>query len=91
MSDMQEMEPGQMPQVPIGPVPVLVLPNPVEIEHGKWAVQLYVTTPQGIQIFFINPEYAEKLGEALKDCSQVARTGLVIPGTGPKDIRSSEA
>lgn len=67
--------PGVMPQ----PVPLSVQLMHTQDPTGQKYVVLIISTPVGQNVFHLDPDSAEKIGEGIKDAARLARTGLEIP------------
>lgn len=69
------------------PVPQGVPPQPVPVsvqlsvvDHGpNKLIALVIMSPTGQNVFFFEPDGAERVAEALTDAARQAKTGLEIP------------
>lgn len=71
-------EQQQPTPVPFGPVPMTWNLSQVQSSNGSLVV-ITVQTPQGNNIFFLDPNLAKQLAEAISKMSTMASTGLIIP------------
>lgn len=60
------------------PVPTAVQLASTRSVNGDKFVIITLTTPVGQNIYFLDPDSAEKIGEGLKETARLARTGLEI-------------
>lgn len=67
-------QPGIMPQ----PVPTAVQLSSIKGGDGRSFVMITLSTPVGQNVFFFDPESAEKIADGLKETTRLARTGLEI-------------
>jgi len=70
------------PEVELGPVPTLVVVGQAQGPDGNMVTILRISTPLGVQNYFLSPAHAESIGKALIEISMAARSNLVIPN-GP--------
>lgn len=66
------------PTVSPQPVPTAVQLASTRDGNGNKFVIVTLTTPVGQNIFFFDPESADKIGDGLKETARLARTGLEI-------------
>lgn len=60
------------------PVPTAVQLAPSRDSSGNKFVMITFTTPIGQNVFFLDPESADKIGDGLKETARFARTGLEL-------------
>lgn len=76
---MSEPQPGQ---VQVSPGPVQISVQQVATPDGKvWAV-LQCATVFGVQAYFLEPEVAAQVSEALSHVGAASRSGLYLAGPG---------
>lgn len=64
--------------VPPQPVPLSV--QLTTVTHGvEKFVVLMITSPVGQHVYFLDPDGAEKVADAILDAARTVRTGLEIP------------
>ena len=74
MNGQPHSNPGITPQ----PVPTAIQLSSTRDTNGNKYVVITLTTPVGQNIYFFDPESADKIGDGLKETARLARTGLEI-------------
>jgi hypothetical protein len=78
---------GAAPQQPMQPmfIPPSGLPLTVQVSQvpGHKVVQLTMHTPAGINYYFLDIDAATKIADDIRQHASMARTGLVLPPSGP--------
>lgn len=87
------IEPQMVDSLPlIQPVPSAFFPQSLPLSYGvaampgsdgKLIVALQITTPGGMQFYFLAPDAGKQLGEAILAMARVAETGIVPAGIVP--------
>ncbi len=67
-----------MPSVTPQPVPTAIQMASSMGPSGEKYVILTLTTPVGQNVYFFDPESADKIADALKETARLSRTGLEI-------------
>lgn len=62
------------------PAPVTVDTGFAELADGSKAVVLTIHSVNGSGVYFMPPDFADKIADWLVSAAQQARTGLVVPG-----------
>lgn len=65
-------------QIPFGPVPMSWNISQAQSSGGTVVVVL-VATPEGDKVFFLQPDMAKQIGEAILKQGSLAETGLIVP------------
>jgi hypothetical protein len=76
----RQATPGGLPNLPTqatGPVPTLV--SMAQCEHaGESLVLLFVSTPAGVGVYYLDPDAAMQIGQQLLKMGRIAKSGLVV-------------
>lgn len=67
-----------VPAVTPQPVPTAIQLASSRDGNGNKFVVVTITTPVGQNIYFLDPESAERVAEGIKETARLARTGLEI-------------
>ena len=66
------------PQVSPQPVPTAIQLSSTRTSSGDKFVVVMISTPVGQNVYFFDPESADKIADALKETARLSRTGLEI-------------
>ena len=73
----------QTPEAPQRPVPFGPVPMSWNISQGSNGQQsfvvIHVATPEGDKVFFIEPNIAKQIGDAIVKQASLAESGLILP------------
>lgn len=76
------MEPQATENIQVQPSPTSVRLDMVMDQSQKKWLLLQFFTVHGTQVYFLEPEFAEKFGELLKGAGQQAKSSLILPQSG---------